>query len=269
MPPAPPEPGVPPKQLEANWPGGVLAVDKPAGWTSFDVVAVVRRAVAVRRVGHGGTLDPLATGVLPILMGPATRFVDRLHSGAKVYAALVRFGTETTTDDAEGTVRVAAPPPDLDEAAIDRALLPFRGVIQQVPPARSALKVGGRRAYALDRAGEEVILGARPVRVDRLDVASWRSPSLRLLVVCGSGTYVRSLARDIGRALGSAAHLGGLRRLAVGALDAWEATTVEEVRTIGRGLLDRLRPADDRLLALDARYLSEPAERILGPWEVA
>lgn len=248
----------------------MFAVDKPAGWTSHDVVAVVRRTVGVRRVGHGGTLDPLATGVLPILVGRATRFVERLHTGRKVYAALVRFGSETTTDDAEGEERAAAPVPDLDAAALDRALDRFRGDVVQVPPDRSAVKVGGRRAYSISRAGEEARPAPRTVRVDRLDMASWRPPALRLVIVCGSGTYVRSLARDLGRSLGSAAHLGALRRLAVGALGAGDAVGMEGVRADGAGgILARLRPADDRLLELDGRYMTVPAAELLAGWEVA
>lgn len=251
-------------------PGGVFALDKPLGWTSHDAVAVARGVLGIRRVGHGGTLDPLATGVLPILAGPATRFVDRLHTARKVYAALILFGTETTTDDREGDVRTTAPVPGSDDAVLDAALARFRGDVEQVPPARSALKVGGRRAYSLDRAGETVTLGSRTVRVDRLEIATWQPPELRVLIVCGSGTYVRALARDIGRDLGSAAHLGGLRRLAVGALDAGEARSVEELRSGGRdAALSLLRPADDRLLRIPEKYDSEPAATILGTWEVA
>lgn len=245
---------------------GVLAVDKPADWTSHDVVAVARRAFGVRRIGHGGTLDPLATGVLPLLVGPATRFVERLHGAAKVYAAVILFGRETTTDDREGETRREADIPSRTE--IDDGLAAFRGEIQQVPPARSAIKVAGRRAYAMDRAGEAVTLDARTVRIDRLDVASWRSPGLRLLVVCGSGTYVRALARDLGRAVGSAAHLGALRRLAVGALDVGGSMTVPHLRSApAQALGAHLRPATDDLLALDPQYLEAAATEILGTWE--
>ncbi len=247
---------------------GVLVVNKPAGWTSHDVVAVARGALGIKRVGHGGTLDPLATGLLPVLVGRATRFVERLHQAPKVYAALVVFGHETTTDDREGETRRSAPVPDLGQAELDGALDAFRGETLQVPPARSAIKVEGRRAYALDRAGETVTLEPRVVRVDRLAVATWRPPSARLLVVCGSGTYVRSLARDIGRAVGSAAHLGGLRRLAVGSLTVAGAMTVPHLREMGReALLERLRPSGDDLLALDPQYLTQPATEILGAWE--
>jgi len=248
---------------------GVLAIDKPAGWTSFDVVAVARSVVGVRRVGHGGTLDPLATGMLPILVGPATKFVERLHTAPKVYAALVRFGAETTTDDRQGEVtRTAAAP---EHAVAERALAGFRGVISQVPPAYAAVKVGGRPAYARARAGETVELAAREVRVTRLDATRWSSEAdLGLLVVCSSGTYVRSLARDLGRAVGSAAHLAGLRRLAVGALEVADAIGIDELRRAGReAALARLRVAGEDLLALPTRYLSEPADRLIGPSTVS
>lgn len=245
-------------------------MDKAEGWTSHDVVAVMRRALGTRRVGHGGTLDPLATGVLPILVGPATKWVDRLHTAPKVYAALVRFGAETTTDDREGPVRREAPVPELDERELDVALEAFRGDTLQVPPDRSAVKVEGRRAYALARAGTEVRLESRTVRIERLAIASWSSPALRLLIVCGSGTYIRSLARDIGRALGSAAHLGALRRLAVGALDVAEAKDVGTVRAAPTAeAVAMLRPADDRLLELDERFRVAPPESVLGGWSAA
>jgi tRNA pseudouridine55 synthase len=242
---------------------GVLAVDKPAGWTSFDVVAVVRKTLDVRRVGHGGTLDPLATGLLPVLIGPATKFVERLHTAPKVYAALVRFGNETATDDREGAVTRSAPAPARADA--EAALAGFRGVISQVPPHFAAVKVGGRPAYARARAGEAMTLAAREVQVTRLDVTRWTSErDLGLLVVCSSGTYVRSLARDLGRATGSAAHLADLRRLAVGALDVAEAIGVEELRRAGTdATVSRVRAVGDDLLALDDRYVREPADRLV------
>jgi len=244
---------------------GVLAVDKPEGWTSFDVVAVSRRVFAVRKVGHGGTLDPLATGVLPVLVGPATKFVERLHTATKVYAAVVRFGTETTTDDREGKVTRESPAPARDDA--EAALSGFRGVISQRPPAYAAVKVSGRPAYARARAGEAVELAAREVQVLRLDVTRWSEEAdLGLLVVCSSGTYVRSLARDIGRAAGSAAHLAALRRLAVGALDLSGAIGIEELRRLDTdAALALLRRVGDELLALDPRYLTVSADKLTRP----
>jgi tRNA pseudouridine55 synthase len=246
-------------------PSGVLPVDKPLGWTSHDVVAVMRGVFGVRRIGHGGTLDPQASGVLPILVGPATRFVERLHAAPKVYAAVVRFGTETSTDDREGTpTRTAAVPVRIDDAA----LAAFRGPIEQVPPDFAAVKVGGRPAYRSARAGAPVALEARTVTVERLDVAGWTPPDLRLLVVCSTGTYVRAIARDLGRSLGSAAHLGALRRLAVGALDAADARGVEEMRRwTAEAARQALRPANDELLVLPDRYRREPADRLLAGWE--
>lgn len=246
-------------------PAGVLAIDKPAGWSSHDVVAVARGILGLRRVGHGGTLDPLATGVLPLLIGPATRFADRLHTAPKAYAAAVAFGNETATDDAAGAVTRWADPPALDAAALDRALAAFRGGILQVPPSYAAVKVRGRRAYARARAGEVVTLEPRPVRIIRLAIASWEPPRLRLLVVCSTGTYVRSLARDIGRALGSAAHLAALRRLAVGALTADDAFSLEGLRGTAPAAVP-LRAADDRILPLEERFLAEPPAAILADW---
>ena len=245
-------------------PDGVLPIDKPLGWTSFDVVAVARRALGAKRVGHGGTLDPLATGLLPLLVGSATKFADRLHTASKVYAALVRFGSETTTDDREGAVTRDAPIPALSEPELDAALDAFRGLISQVPPAFAAVKVAGRRAYSRARGGETLELAARPVTIERLAIASWEPPSLRLLVVCSTGTYIRSLARDLGRSTGTAAHLGGLRRLAVGALTLDDAMTVDALR--GTPAAARLLQADDRILPLAERFREAPAAELLSSW---
>ena len=245
-------------------PNGVLPIDKPLGWTSFDVVAVARGALGAKRVGHGGTLDPLATGLLPLLVGAATKFADRLHTASKVYAALVTFGSETTTDDREGAVVRQAEIPAFSDAKLDAALTPFRGEIAQVPPAFAAVKVDGRRAYSRARGGETLTLSARPVTIERLAIASWEPPALRLLVVCSTGTYIRSLARDLGRATGSAAHLGGLRRLAVGALTLDDATTVEALR--GTPGAVRLLVADDRILPLADRFREATAAELLASW---
>jgi tRNA pseudouridine55 synthase len=245
-------------------PNGVLPIDKPLGWTSFDVVAVARRSLGTKRVGHGGTLDPLATGVLPLLVGSATKFADRLHTASKVYAALVMFGSETATDDREGPVTRLAEPPALSADELDAALAPFRGELAQIPPSFAAVKVDGRRAYARARSGETVVLSPRTVTVDRLAIASWEPPALRLLVVCSTGTYIRSLARDVGRAVGSAAHLGGLRRLAVGALEVDDALDIEGLR--GTAAAAGLREADDRILPLAERFREAPAAELLSGW---
>jgi tRNA pseudouridine55 synthase len=245
----------------------VLAIDKPEGWTSHDVVAIVRGVLGTKRVGHGGTLDPQATGLLPVLVGTATKFADRIHEATKVYDALIRFGAETATDDREGAVTREAGLPSLAAGSIEPALATLRGVITQVPPQYAALKVSGRPAYARARGGETVALAARSVQVFRLDVIEISSPDLRLLVVCSSGTYVRAIARDLGRAIGSAAHLAALRRLAVGALESRDAFTPDQLRARGREAGTLLRPANEDLLMLDPRFLERPAATIVGAGE--
>lgn len=245
----------------------MLAIDKPEGWTSHDVVAVVRGVLGTKHVGHGGTLDPQATGLLPVLVGAATKFADRIHEATKVYDALVRFGVETATDDREGAVTREAAVPSLTARSIEAALAGFRGAITQVPPQYAALKVGGRPAYARARGGETVALAARTVQVYRLDVIGTSSPELRLLVVCSSGTYVRAIARDLGRTMGSAAHLAALRRLAVGALESRDAHTLDEIRGRGRESAALLRPANKDLLTLDPRFLERSAGTIVGAGE--
>ena len=225
--------------------------------------------LGTRRVGHGGTLDPQATGLLPVLVGSATKFADRIHEATKVYDALVRFGSETATDDREGAVTRESGTPALVMAAIEPALATLRGVIAQVPPQFSALKVSGRPAYARARRGETVALAARTVQVLRLDVIEIDPPELRLYVVCSSGTYVRAIARDLGRALGSAAHLARLRRLAVGGLEARDAIAPEQLRARGREVAALLRPANEELLTLDARFLGASAATIVGAGESA
>jgi len=225
----------------------------------------VRGILHVKRVGHGGTLDPLASGLLPVLVGAATKFAERFHEAIKVYDARVRFGGETTTDDREGPVSRTADVPPFDRAAMETALDSLRGAILQVPPSFAALKVAGRPAYARARAGEQVVLAARRVQVHRLEVIATDPPDVRLLVVCSSGTYVRAIARDLGRALGSAAFLEGLRRLAVGALDVSNAIPASEMRARGAvALTESLRPTSDDLLAVDPRFLERPATIVVA-----
>ena len=224
--------------------------------------------LGTRRVGHGGTLDPQASGLLPVLVGTATKFADRIHEATKVYDAVVRFGAETATDDREGAVTRESAFPVLAQS-IEPVLATLRGVITQVPPQYAALKVSGRPAYARARDGETMALAARSVQVFRLDVIEIASPDLRLLVVCSSGTYVRAIARDLGRALGSAAHLAGLRRLAVGALEVHDAVTPDHLRTRGRDARVLVRAANEDLLTLDRRFLSAAAATIVGAGESA
>lgn len=225
---------------------GLLNVRKPRGWTSHDVVARVRRLSGQRRVGHAGTLDPLAEGVLPVLLGRATRLADVVGEGPKRYAAEVRLGSATDTDDAEGTEIARAPVPPLDRTAIEQVLPRFRGTIQQVPPAYSAVKVAGRRAYAVARGGGHVALPPRTVTVYELRLAGLEGDLLRLEVGCSRGTYVRSLARDLARALGTYGHLTALVRTQVGPFHIEEALTLEQVAE--RGVPACLQPPERVLL---------------------
>jgi len=197
---------------------GFLNIDKPAGMTSHDVVAHIRRAAGQKRVGHAGTLDPAATGVLVVALGNATRLIEYVQDAtSKCYLATVQLGTTTTTDDAEGTVLAAAAVPPLDRAAIEQVLELFRGEIMQVPPMYSALHHQGRRLHELAREGIVVERAARPVFIEHMELGDWAAPLLTLDIMCSKGTYIRSLARDLGETLGCGAHLQALRRTAVGA----------------------------------------------------
>ena len=192
---------------------GFLVLDKPAGLSSHSCVAQVRRAYRLKRVGHGGTLDPAVTGVLPIALGPATRLLPYL-SGDKTYRGVIQLGVITNTDDLEGEVTQRQPLPALSEAQLEAALEGFRGAIEQRPPVVSAVHVNGQRAYKLARAGETVELPARPVTIHRLSLQSWNPEQgqLELEVACTAGTYIRSLARDLGEQLGCGGALARLRR---------------------------------------------------------
>jgi tRNA pseudouridine55 synthase len=208
---------------------GLVVVDKPGAMTSHDVVARVRRLAGTRKVGHAGTLDPMATGVLVLGLNRATRLLGRLTLADKRYDATIRLGVTTTTDDAEGEVVDSRPTDSLDEDAVRRALAAFVGEIDQVPSAVSAVKVDGRRAYARVRAGEEVELPARRITIHALDVRGVDLPSLSVSVHCSSGTYVRAIARDLGASLGVGGHLTALRRTAVGPFDLGSAHTLAEL----------------------------------------
>jgi tRNA pseudouridine55 synthase len=208
---------------------GALVVDKPSGLTSHDVVAAVRRALRERRAGHTGTLDPLATGVLPVLLGPATRLARFLAGERKAYEARVSFTGETDTDDATGSPRGGPAASPISAAALERALAAFRGSYLQVPPAYSARKVSGRRAYELARESAAPALSPTPVTVYTLELAAWEPPTAALHVVCSAGFYVRALARDLGRALATGAHLQELRRVASGRFDLRDALPLDVV----------------------------------------
>ena len=207
-------------------PDGLLVVDKPAGWTSHDVVARCRRLARTRKVGHAGTLDPMATGVLLLGIGRATRLLGHLALADKAYDATVRLGETTVTDDAEGDVLERADPSGVPDEALAAGVAALTGRIEQVPSAVSAVKVGGVRSYARVRAGEGVELAARPVVVQRFDVVARRGADVDVRVEVSSGTYVRALARDLGRALGVGGHLTALRRTRVGPFDLAAARTL-------------------------------------------
>ena len=213
---------------------GILVVAKPVGPTSHDVVGLIRRLAATRRVGHGGTLDPFASGVLPIFLGKATRLVEYHLGDRKRYRATVCFGASSTTDDLEGALTPALGPAP-DRAAVESALDGFRGEISQRPPAYSAIKVAGRRAYAMARAGQAVELASRAVTIHSIEVVTWDDstagePVAIVDVECSAGTYVRALARDLGEAVGSAAYLGALTRTASGPFSLDDAVELDAVR---------------------------------------
>jgi tRNA pseudouridine55 synthase len=206
---------------------GLVVVDKPAGLTSHDVVGRLRRILGTRKIGHAGTLDPMATGVLVCGVGRGTRLLGHLALDTKAYTATVRLGGVSSTDDAEGEIRAAADPTGVTDADVRTAIAGLTGQIQQVPSSVSAIKVDGRRAYALVRAGEAVTLPARPVTVSEFTLLRRRGPDLDVAVECSSGTYVRALARDLGAALGVGGYLTALRRTRVGPFALDRARTLD------------------------------------------
>jgi tRNA pseudouridine55 synthase len=226
---------------DATGVGGILLVDKPAGMTSHDVVAVVRRAVRTRRAGHAGTLDPFATGLMVVLISNGTRLIPYLEGEPKIYDATIRFGAETDTDDSTGAVvREAAAPSD---AAIAAAIPSLTGELDQLPPAYSAKQVGGQRAYDAARKGKPLDLEPARVTVHEWNVGAREGNDLPVRITCGGGTYIRALARDLGRLTNSAAHLAALRRVASGPFSLDDATSLEQIDAgafAPRSLLDAI-----------------------------
>lgn len=206
---------------------GLILIDKPVGWTSHDVVAKARRITGQRRIGHTGTLDPMATGLLVLCLGQATRLVEYLTGHDKRYTGEIVLGRTTTTDDAEGETLEARPVPAVTESGLRDLERRFTGPILQLPPAFSAIKVAGKRAYAVARAGDTPRLEPRAVAVHALSLAAVSPGRLAIELHCGPGTYVRSLARDIGAALGCGGHLGSLRRHSAGPFRVEAATSLE------------------------------------------
>jgi len=263
-------------------PDGLVVVDKPAGWTSHDVVARMRRIAGTRKVGHAGTLDPMATGVLVLGVGRATRLLTYVVGADKEYTATIRLGVTTTTDDAEGEVLARTDASVVTRAAIDAGVAALTGPIEQVPSSVSAIKVDGRRAYARVRAGEQVELAARPVTVTRFAVHETRAVGpardagplpddagaaldVDVTVACSSGTYIRALARDLGAALGVGGHLTALRRTRVGGYGLATSRTLEELEGIPDDTpLDVLPLAEAARATFPVRDLSAEEARALS-----
>jgi tRNA pseudouridine55 synthase len=239
---------------------GLVILDKPAGWTSHQVVGRVRRLMGTRKVGHAGTLDPMATGVLVVGVNRATRLLGLLALDDKTYAATIRLGVATRTDDAQGEVLATAGAADLDQDRLDAAVAALTGDVVQVPSAVSAIKVDGVRAYARVRAGQEVALTPRAVRVSRFEVIQRREAKvegtavvdLDVVVECSTGTYIRALARDLGEALGTGGHLTALRRLRSGPFSLAEAQALTDDPPILLDLADAARRCFPSLTVDDA-----------------
>lgn len=241
---------------------GILNIHKATGMTSHDVVARVRKLLQQKRVGHAGTLDPAASGVLPICVGQGTRVAEYLSESGKEYRATIVFGVETDTYDAEGQITRTASTATLSRENIEHALQQFLGPQMQVPPRYSALKIQGQAAYKRARAGEEVALAARPIELFRLEIVDWQTPVLTLEVACSKGTYIRSLAFDLGHTLDCGAHLGGLVRTRSGPFSLEESITLEALATAcAQGECARYVYSADRALAhYPALFLSEEEE---------
>jgi len=238
---------------------GVLVIDKPSGPTSFDVVRQVRALLKVKKAGHTGTLDPMATGVLPICLGEATKVAGFITEGDKAYDATVLLGVETDTQDAQGKVTAEAPVPPLTAPLLETALAPFRGTFEQVPPMYSAVKVAGKRLYELARAGEEVERASRQVTVYELTLRDFSSNRLKLSVRCSKGFFVRTLAYDIGRALGCGAHLEALRRTMHGPFTLAQSLPLADLPAMAQdraAVAGKLLPLSDALSHLPAFRVS-------------
>jgi tRNA pseudouridine55 synthase len=245
---------------------GIFNINKPTGMTSHDVVARIRKLLKQRRVGHAGTLDPAADGVLPICVGQGTRVAEYLSESGKAYRAKVTFGVVTDTYDADGTILRSANPVSLTQPEIETALQQFLGPQMQLPPRYSAIKLQGQPAYKRVRSGEEVTLEPRPITIYQLHVLDWQMPHLILSVECSKGTYIRSLAFDLGERLGYGAHLSALTRTRSGPFSLTESTTLEQLaEAIAQGKGEQhLFPADKVLDAYPALQLDEAtAQRVL------
>ncbi|HEY6539349.1 MAG TPA: tRNA pseudouridine(55) synthase TruB [Ktedonobacteraceae bacterium] len=238
---------------------GILNINKPTGMTSHDVVAKVRKLLKQRRVGHAGTLDPAASGVLPICVGHATRVAEYLSESGKAYRAIIIFGAVTDTYDSEGTIIRTASTEGLTRATIEAILPAMLGEQTQVPPRYSAIKLQGQPAYKRARAGEDVAMEARPITIYQLEIIDWLSPALTLAIECSKGTYIRSLAFDLGEKLGCGAYLCGLVRTRSGPFTLSESITLEQLaQAAEQGTIEQyLYPADKAIEQYPALVLDE------------
>ena len=243
---------------------GIISIDKPQGWTSQDVTARLRRVFNTRRIGHGGTLDPMATGVLPVFVGRATRGVEFFEHAGKTYEAVLRLGLTTDTEDITGTVLTESPV-ELAEADVLAVLPRFRGEILQVPPMYSALKVNGRKLYELARKGKEVERQPRPITIHRLELLEFCGSEVRILVECSKGTYIRTLCKDIGEALGCGGCMAALRRTKAGEYTIADSVPLEKLLAeseAGMEVEHYLRGVDSMFMAHPSVTLTEKQERL-------
>ena len=240
-------------------PEGILLIDKEKGKTSFDAVRVIRRILGCKKAGHAGTLDPFATGLLIILLGQGTKLSSYIMGGQKRYRAEIMLGVETDTCDPTGSVINELPVPDIGDEAIFKVITRFTGVIEQIPPAFSALKVNGQRAYKLARQGIEVELKKREITVYSIDIVDIRLPLLTLDIRCSAGTYIRSLASDIGKKLGTAAHLKNLRRLSSGLFNADDPMALKDLGSSTMGdIYKRIIPLQESLPDMKTVVVGNP-----------
>jgi tRNA pseudouridine55 synthase len=238
---------------------GVIVVDKPEGWTSHDVVGKARRILGIRKIGHLGTLDPIATGVLPLVIGRATRLAQFYTRSDKVYEGTIRFGWSTVSYDRASEATSEKTEPEIDPAALEAALDQFRGEFMQVPPPVSAKKVDGRRAYELARKAVAVELAPAPVEVFALTLLSLEDTLARVRVHCSGGTYLRSIAHDVGRLLGCGAHLEELRRTSSGEFEIAQARTIPQLEALAADerLIDALVPTAQMLPGMAAVFVDD------------
>lgn len=244
---------------------GILNIDKPRGWTSFAVVAAVKRSCGERHAGHAGTLDPIATGVLPICLGKSTRVIEYLMDTVKTYRTEIGFGKSTDTFDAEGRTVKTADISSITLPQIEAVLSQFRGEIQQVPPVYSAVKMHGKPLYRYTREGTIVNPAGRTVTIHELDVLDWQPPVITLRIICSRGTYIRSLANDIGEKLECGAYMQSLVREKYGPFDIKEAVSITQLEEFCRaGIMETvLYPADTVLMNMPAMVLNEDDARVV------